>query len=73
MPKLSPVSWKDLVKRLRKLGFKGPYEGGKHPYMIRGDLTLTIPNPHRGDISVDLLKRILRRADVTRDGWITLE
>jgi len=73
LPKLSPVSWKDLVKRLRKLGFKGPYEGGKHPYMIRGDLTLTIPNPHRGDISVDLLKRILRRADVTRDGWITLE
>ena len=73
MPKLSPVSWKDLVKRLRKLGFKGPYEGGKHPFMIKDDLTLTIPNPHRGDISVDLLKRILRRADVTRDGWITLE
>lgn len=73
MPKLSPVSWKDLVKRLRKLGFKGPYEGGKHPFMIKDDLTLTIPNPHSGDISVDLLKRILRRADVTRDGWITLE
>ena len=73
MPKLSPVSWKDLVKRLRKLGFKGPYEGGKHPFMIKDDLTLTIPNPHRGEISVDLLKSILRRADVTRDGWITLE
>ncbi len=38
--------------------------------MIRGDLTLTVPNPHRGDISVDLLKRILRRADVTRDEWM---
>ena len=73
MPKLSPVSWKDLVKRLRKLGFKGPYEGGKHPFMIKDDLTLTIPNPHRGEISVDLLKRILRRADVTRDEWIALE
>jgi len=50
LPKLSPISWKDLVKRLRKLGFEGPYEGGKHPFMIKGDLTLTIPNPHRGDI-----------------------
>ena len=70
MPKLSPVSWKDLVKRLRRLGFEGPYEGGKHPYMIRGDLTLTIPNPHRNDISVDLLKRILKRGNVTSDEWL---
>ncbi len=73
MPKLSPVSWKELVKRLRQLGFDGPYEGGKHPYMIRGDLTLTIPNPHRGDISVDLLLRILKRANVTRDEWLAAE
>jgi predicted RNA binding protein YcfA (HicA-like mRNA interferase family) len=70
LPKLSPVSWKDLVKRLRRLGFEGPYEGGKHPYMIRGDLTLTIPNPHRNDISVDLLKRILKRGNVTSDEWL---
>lgn len=41
--------------------------------MIRGDLTLTIPNPHRDDISVDLLKRILRRAGVIRDEWIATE
>ncbi len=33
--KLSPVSWTELVKRLRKLGFDGPYQGGKHPYMIK--------------------------------------
>jgi len=73
LPKLSPVSWKDLVKRLQRLGFEGPYQGGKHPFMIRGDLTLTIPNPHRGDISVDLLLRILKRANVTRDEWLAAE
>jgi predicted RNA binding protein YcfA (HicA-like mRNA interferase family) len=68
--KLSPVSWIDLVKRLRKLGFEGPYQGGKHPYMLRDNLVLTIPNPHRKEIGVDLLSRILKRAGITREEWL---
>ena len=67
MPKLTPVSWRDLVKRLRELGFEGPYEGGKHPYMIRGEKVLTLPNPHRSDIGVPLLTRLLRQADISRE------
>jgi len=66
---LSPVSWADLVRRLRKLGFDGPYQGGKHPYMIKGNLVLTIPNPHRREIGVALLSRILRRAGITKEKW----
>jgi predicted RNA binding protein YcfA (HicA-like mRNA interferase family) len=66
MSRLLPVSWSDLVKRLRELGFEGPYAGGKHPQMRRGELTLIIPNPHEGDISVGLLKRLLRQAG---SGW----
>jgi predicted RNA binding protein YcfA (HicA-like mRNA interferase family) len=50
MPRLAPVSWNALVKRLRELGFEGPYAGGKHPQMLRDDVTLIIPNPHEGDI-----------------------
>jgi predicted RNA binding protein YcfA (HicA-like mRNA interferase family) len=69
LPKLAPLSWRELVKRLHELGFQGPFEGGKHPYMIRGDLVLTIPNPHRGEIGVDLLQRILQRAGLTREEW----
>jgi predicted RNA binding protein YcfA (HicA-like mRNA interferase family) len=68
--KLSPVSWIDLVKRLRKLGFEGPYQGGKHPYMLRDNLVLTIPNPHRKEIGVDLLSRILKQAGITREEWL---
>ena len=30
MPRLTPVKWRDLVKRLRALGFDGPFSGGKH-------------------------------------------
>ncbi|MQY59021.1 MAG: addiction module toxin, HicA family [Clostridia bacterium] len=64
--KLSPVPWIELVRRLRKLGFEGPYRGGKHPYIVKGNLVLTIPNPHRKEIGVDLLIRILKQAAITR-------
>ena len=34
-----------------------------------GAATITLPNPHRGDISVDLLSRILRVANIDRRDW----
>ena len=69
MPKLSPVNWQELVKRLRALGFEGPFAGGRHPYVIRGDIVLTVPNPHRKEISVGLLARILKEGNVSRQEW----
>ena len=73
MPKLSPVSWRELVKRLKLLGFEGPDWGGKHPYMVKGERVLTIPNPHRAEIGVDLLGRILRRANISRTEWLKVK
>lgn len=70
MAELSPVSWLQLIRRLKELGFSGPVSGGKHPFMIRGQVVLTIPNRHRKEVSVDLLSRILRQAGITRDEWI---
>jgi len=49
---------------------KVPTVGGKHPYMVKGDLVLTIPNPHKKEISVDLLIRILRQANIEKEAWI---
>ncbi|MEK7118011.1 MAG: type II toxin-antitoxin system HicA family toxin [Patescibacteria group bacterium] len=72
MPKLGPVSWRAFVARMRKLGWRGPYKEGKHPYMIKSFLTLTIPNPH-GEISQDLLVRLLRQAGISRTGWMSAE
>lgn len=68
--KVTPVSWTDLVRRLKTFGFDGPFHGGKHPYMIHGELVLTIPNPHRTEIRVDLLIRILRQAGISREDWM---
>ena len=70
MARLGPLSWGELVRRLREIGFEGPYAGGRHPQMRRGELTLVLPNPHAGDIGVGLLVRILRQAGVTREEWL---
>lgn len=69
MSKLSPVSFSELVRKLKALDFKGPFSGGKHLFMVKGDLRLTIPNPHRQNIGVDLLKRILTQGEIQRDEW----
>ncbi len=37
--------------------------------MVKGDLTLTIPNPHRKEIGRDLLSKILKQAKISRDEW----
>lgn len=70
MTRLTPVTHADLVAGLRRHGFTGPFAGGKHFYMVKGDLRLTLPNPHRGDISPDLLARILRQAGTDRGQWV---
>ena len=69
MSKLSPTSWSNRVKKLKKFGFESPFRGGKHPYMVKGDLVLTLPNPHRKEISVDLLMKILKQANVEKNLW----
>jgi hypothetical protein len=45
--------------------------GAKHQLMPAvGKPNIIVPHPHRGEISVDLLSRILRDANIDRDGWI---
>lgn len=70
MPRLSPVSRREFVQRLHELGFEGPFAGGRHPQMRRGNLTVIIPNPHEEDISVGLLRRLLQQAEVSRNEWL---
>ncbi len=72
MPYVGPIKQRDLVHYLRRLGFEGPYSGGKHQFMVKEQLVLRIPNPHRADIGESLLLRILKQAGVSRADWETL-
>jgi len=71
MSRLSPISRRELVQRLRELGFDGPFIGGRHEFMVRGSVRQILPNPHRQEISTDLLSRILRQAGIEREEWFS--
>ena len=70
--KLVPVSRRELIRRLGKLGVGGPYIGSGHEYMIKGAVRIKLPNPHHGqDIGADLQARILRDSGISREEWFS--
>jgi len=71
MPRIPPCARGELLRKLRKLGFAGPFSGGKHSYMTRGGYRQIIPNPHGKQISSELVKEILKQANISPDEWLT--
>ena len=69
MPSFGPIKRQDLIKALKLAGFTGPFTGGKHEFLVKGELRLVVPNPHQSEISKDLLARILRQANISREEW----
>ena len=71
MPHLGPIKRRDMIHYLRQVGFEGPYSGGNHQYMVKRkeNITVTVPNPHKGDIGEGLLVRILKQARIDRATW----
>lgn len=63
------ISHRELVGRFKKLGFDGPYSGGRHLFMVKGELKVRIPNPHGNDISVSLVNEILKQAGISKKEW----
>ena len=70
MPK--NISWRKLVQNFQKLGFEGPYSGGKHQFMKRGSLKVHIPSKHKGDINPALINEILRQSGIDKEDWNNL-
>jgi predicted RNA binding protein YcfA (HicA-like mRNA interferase family) len=69
MPRFGPIRRRELIQYLKRLGFEGPYSGGKHQFMVKDDITVRLPNPHQGDIGQEFLARILRQARIDREQW----
>lgn len=63
------ISWRRLIQNFRKLGFEGPYSGGKHLFMKKGALKVRIPSKHKGNISAGLVSEILRQAGIDKKEW----
>ena len=66
----SPVSRRILIKKFQKLGFEGPVSGGRHCFVKKGELKVSIPSPHKEDvIGIPLLKEILKQAGINQNDW----
>ncbi len=72
MPKLVPLKRRILIKKLKKLGFTGPFVATKHEYMIKGKQKIFIPNPHGKDIGLPLVKRIIEQISIPKDEFLEL-
>lgn len=69
MPKFGPIKRKDLIYYLKRLGFQGPFTGSKHEFMEKGEIQITLPNPHQGEIGRPLMAVILREGEIDRQEW----
>lgn len=66
----SVISRRELIRKFRSLGYRGPYSGGKHQFMVKGEKKIRIPNPHKSnDVSISLVKEILRQAKISIEEW----
>ena len=71
MPKVPPCSRNELIRKLRKFGFSGPFSGGNHSYMKKSRYRQIIPNPHGKDISSELIREILRQTNISLSDWLS--
>ena len=71
MSRWSPCKRSDFIRRVRALGFDGPFSGGKHQFMVWQSHRLTIPSNE--EYSVPQLRMMLREIEAILGRPITLQ
>ncbi len=74
MSRLMPLKSKEVIRKLRRLGYDGPIPGGRHVRMVHPERGQIIPIPVHGgkDISVGLIREIIRQIGISREEWLAL-
>lgn len=72
MPKLVPISHRELARKLRRAGFE-VIRTSRHPvyYSAQKDLTIPIPS-HPGDVPKGTLRTIIREMQMTVEEFNSL-
>ena len=65
-----PCKRRDFIRRLRKLGFEGPYSGTRHQFMIYQNHRLSIPS--NSEYSVPQLRFMIREIEAILEREITM-
>lgn len=67
----------DFIRRLRTLGFEGPYSGSKHQFLVIENHRLTVPS--NSEYSIPQLRFMLREVEgilgrgIAADEWNKLK
>ncbi|MCD4766109.1 MAG: hypothetical protein K8R06_08120 [Methanosarcinales archaeon] len=61
MSQWKPCKRRDFIKKLRKLGFEGPYSGTRHQFLVFGKHRLAIPS--NAEYSVPQLRMMIREVE----------
>ena len=69
MDRWNPCRRSLLIRRLRALGFEGPFSGSKHQFMTFADQRQTIPS--NDEYSVPQLRMMIREVESILDRAIT--
>jgi predicted RNA binding protein YcfA (HicA-like mRNA interferase family) len=69
---LSPIARRELIRKLKKIGFNGPYSGGKHQFFKKDNSKIFIPNPHGKDIGIVLIDKIIKQLGISPEDFIKL-
>ncbi len=65
----NPIDRRELIRKLKGLGFEGLFLGTKHQYMKKGNHKIFIPNPHGKDIGRPLIRRIINQIGIDPKDW----
>jgi hypothetical protein len=60
MSQWSPCKRVDFIRRLRRIGFNGPYSGPKHEFLVFDNHRMTIPT--NSEFTVPQSRMMLREA-----------
>jgi predicted RNA binding protein YcfA (HicA-like mRNA interferase family) len=71
MPKLPVLRPRQVIAALEKAGFRRVRQKGSHVQFKRGNLLVTVPN-HPGDLNPNVLKSILRQAQMSAEEFEAL-
>ena len=74
MPRLSPEKPLTVMRKLRRLGFAGPFGGGRQVFRRHSATRVKISAPvHQGrDIPVGTLVAIINQAGLSIEEWLKL-
>lgn len=71
MSRWTPCKRRDFIRRLRKLGFDGPFSGTRHQFMVYRQHRLALPS--YDEYSVPQLRMMIREVEEIIDREIAIE